>query len=326
MNPLISLIIPMFNASKTIIKTLESIDQACLKANVLVQVMVVNDGSHDDGPMLVQNYVAKSAMSLSLINKSNGGISSARNVGLDHALGDWIMFCDADDLLDPFVITHHLAYLLRLDYEVIKFSVNFRNSPRFIHQDEDINHESLSKNYIKYRHEGVLTYVWSTFIYHDIIKKHHLRFDERIKVGAEDNAFMMDLMTHSTQWRLSSFLGIEYVQTLNSMMNSFKPHRYHAIHLMFEHEVALMHHINVSDRVLSHRVWWFCKAIFKEIYHSNQSLTPALKQELLIDVIDYHGLTWDMVSYDVKKTILRKPWNFVKLYPLLKILHLRRAS
>lgn len=93
----ISVIIPMFNSADSIIETLKSICKQTY-LNYIKEILVINDGSKDDSPRLVVEYSAKSNIPVSLITKENGGVSSARNVGLEKASGEWIAFCDSDDL------------------------------------------------------------------------------------------------------------------------------------------------------------------------------------------------------------------------------------
>ena len=92
----ISVIVPMYNAEATIEQVLESI---CRQTAVqyIREIIVVNDGSTDKSKQIVQEYSVKSSVPVILIDKKNGGVSSARNVGMENALGNWIAFCDSDD-------------------------------------------------------------------------------------------------------------------------------------------------------------------------------------------------------------------------------------
>jgi glycosyltransferase involved in cell wall biosynthesis len=326
MNPFISLIIPMYNASKSIEATLLSIDKTVLKSFVSMQVIVVDDGSNDDSSSVVASFKPESSMTIEYHFKENGGISSARNMGLSHAKGEWIMFCDADDTLHESVILHHLPTLLEYRVDVVKFSVNLNQDSRYVHHNEILTHESLKKHYIKYRHEGVLTFVWSTFIQHQLIKKHKIRFDERIKVGAEDNAFLMDIMSVSKTWQLSSFVGINYTQTPGSIMNAFRAQRYHAINYMFEHELLLMDNIDVDLNIIHHRVWWFVRTIYKQIFHKKQNLKYQEKCQRFEEVMDYHGISMDMIDALFIKYAVRRPHKIIEWMCILRCLNLRRSA
>lgn len=92
----ISVIIPMYNASKSIIKALDSIKFQTCKADY--QILIINDGSKDDSEAVVNQYILDNPrMNITLISQENSGVSMARNVGLRLASGDYIALLDSDD-------------------------------------------------------------------------------------------------------------------------------------------------------------------------------------------------------------------------------------
>ncbi|WP_180064662.1 glycosyltransferase family A protein [Acinetobacter sp. YH12095] len=97
---LISVIIPMYNASDTIVKALDSVKNQSFNCDF--EVFVVNDGSTDDSKSVVEKYILDNkSFNVNLINQSNGGVSKARNTGLRSSNGDFIAFLDSDDQWFP---------------------------------------------------------------------------------------------------------------------------------------------------------------------------------------------------------------------------------
>ncbi|HIZ34079.1 MAG TPA: glycosyltransferase family 2 protein [Candidatus Bacteroides merdigallinarum] len=95
MNPLVSVIIPAYNAENTIIDCLESVRQQTYKN---LEVIVVNDGSKDDTLAVVKQYAIKyNELDLTVYSIANAGPASARNFAIDHAKGEYIAFLDSDD-------------------------------------------------------------------------------------------------------------------------------------------------------------------------------------------------------------------------------------
>ena len=92
----ISVVIPMYNASSTIVRALDSIKEQTFKCNY--EIIVVNDGSKDNSQEIVEKYIADNPqLNIVLINQLNGGVSKARNTGLKHASGNFIALLDSDD-------------------------------------------------------------------------------------------------------------------------------------------------------------------------------------------------------------------------------------
>lgn len=92
----ISVVIPMYNASNTIVRALDSVKNQTYKANY--EVIVVNDGSKDNSQQVVEAYIVQNPeLDIQLINQQNGGVSKARNTGLKNAKGEYIAFLDSDD-------------------------------------------------------------------------------------------------------------------------------------------------------------------------------------------------------------------------------------
>jgi glycosyltransferase involved in cell wall biosynthesis len=95
--PKISVIIPAYNAEKTIKRTLDSILNQSFSD---FEVLIIDDGSKDKTAEICKE-IAKADNRVKVISKENGGVSSARNLGLETALGEYIYFCDSDDEVMP---------------------------------------------------------------------------------------------------------------------------------------------------------------------------------------------------------------------------------
>ncbi len=95
-----SIIIPCFNTERWVG---EAIQSALSQTHPIAEVVVVDDGSTDGSLDVIRTYSGIKA-----ISQANGGLSSARNAGLDHTTGDFIVFLDADDRLEPHAVASHL--------------------------------------------------------------------------------------------------------------------------------------------------------------------------------------------------------------------------
>lgn len=92
-HPLVTVIIPVYNSEKTLRKCIDSILYQSFKD---FELILVDDGSSDFSPTICDDYAAKDSR-VRPFHKENGGVSSARNLGLDKAQGKWVAFIDSDD-------------------------------------------------------------------------------------------------------------------------------------------------------------------------------------------------------------------------------------
>ena len=104
--PAISVIIPAYNAEKTLKNCLQSLEQQTFKD---FEIIVVNDGSTDQTPKILTASDPK----IKVINQKNAGAAAARNRGAKEAQGELIIFCDADLILKPKML-EIMFFFLRL--------------------------------------------------------------------------------------------------------------------------------------------------------------------------------------------------------------------
>lgn len=146
LNPLVSVIIPCFNQVCFLPEALQSVLQ---QTTAHWECIIVNDGSPDNTAEEARQWVARDSR-FRYVEKLNGGLSSARNRGLDEARGDFIQFLDADDVLKPTKLERQLQAattrgkaltLLYCDYyrspeNDLNFAINnFYTPPRFLSDD-----------------------------------------------------------------------------------------------------------------------------------------------------------------------------------------------
>jgi len=93
-NPKVSVIVPVYNVEHYLAKCLDSLVNQSLQN---IEIIVVNDGSKDDSGNIIQQYSEKYSDKIKAFTKENGGLSDARNFGIDQATGDYLGFVDSDD-------------------------------------------------------------------------------------------------------------------------------------------------------------------------------------------------------------------------------------
>ena len=128
MEEIITVIIPIYNASKFLSQCLDSVLSQTYKH---LQIILINDGSTDDSLAICKLYGEKDKRIL-IVSKENEGVSVARNIGIKYAEGTYIYFMDADDLLKSdalytlvTVMRENNASLVRADYQAINCNGEF---------------------------------------------------------------------------------------------------------------------------------------------------------------------------------------------------------
>lgn len=106
MKKVVSIIIPVYNVEEFIFKTVKSVMNQDYKD---IEIILVDDGSPDNSAKIIDE-LAKRDDRIVCVHKDNGGVSSARNVGLRMALGEYVTFIDGDDWVEP----NYISYLLNL--------------------------------------------------------------------------------------------------------------------------------------------------------------------------------------------------------------------
>jgi glycosyltransferase involved in cell wall biosynthesis len=94
----VSIIVPVYNVENYLAKCLDSLIN---QTHQNIEILVVNDGSKDNSEQIIQEYAQKYPEKIKPLSKENGGLSDARNFGIDRATGDYLGFVDSDDYVTP---------------------------------------------------------------------------------------------------------------------------------------------------------------------------------------------------------------------------------
>ena len=97
MNPKISVIVPVYNVEKYLRRCIDSILAQTFSD---FELLLIDDGSKDSSGEICEEYAGKDAR-IRVFHRQNGGVSTARNLGIDKAKGEWIYFVDSDDVVLP---------------------------------------------------------------------------------------------------------------------------------------------------------------------------------------------------------------------------------
>ncbi|MTN46358.1 glycosyltransferase [Turicibacter sanguinis] len=117
----ISVVVPIYNVENYLDKCLYSLYEQTFKN---FEVICVNDGSLDKSEEIIDKYIELNNNIFKKINKINGGLSDARNVGLDYCKGQYVMFLDSDDWIEKECLEDMLSLLEETDSDVVVCGIN----------------------------------------------------------------------------------------------------------------------------------------------------------------------------------------------------------
>lgn len=186
----ISTIIPIYNVEKYLDETIKSIiNQTIGFKNI--QMILVNDGSPDNSEEICLKYKEKYPNNIIYVKKENGGVSSARNLGMKYATGEYVNFMDSDDLLSKNAYKVGYKMLKKNNLDVVCFRIKFFDAYTYKH-DMDYRFRDGNK-VVDLTKEPFypLYHMPTTLIKRDLLKG--MELDTRVKIS-EDLKFLTELM------------------------------------------------------------------------------------------------------------------------------------
>lgn len=129
MIPNVSIIIPIYKVEAFLSRCVESVLSQTYKDN---EIILVDDGSPDKCPQICDEY-AKKYPQIKVVHKQNGGLSSARNAGMKVATGEYILFIDSDDWIDPETVMELVTIAEREKVDFVRSRAKYANWPN--HED-----------------------------------------------------------------------------------------------------------------------------------------------------------------------------------------------
>lgn len=222
----VSIIIPVYNSEKTIERCLESIYHQTYSN---YEIIVINDGS-SDGTLAILNQQKASHDNFILINKKNEGVSIARNLGLERATGEAILFMDADDFIREDYLELMVSSLIKNDCKIVISGYKVLNSSTVLSDILSLkeNKGIVSKNVglkllVSSFKERLYGYVWRCLFDSSLLKS--IRFENNLKIS-EDFLFICQAINSTDKVYLLPEEAYYYVCNPESVTANYIPSLY----------------------------------------------------------------------------------------------------
>lgn len=232
-NQKISIIVPIFNSEQYL---KEAIDSMLAQTYRNIEIILIDDGSTDNSFKICTNYSNDNA-NVKTYRLPNGGVSKARNFGINKSTGDWITFVDSDDIISNDYCEKLIECIDESTDMVIGRTISFLNDDinylvndkyRGGECDEFVSKNEKNKlfesilvdnyNYIKYPHISTCS---AKLINKSIIKSYKIKYDEDITLY-EDAIFNMQIIYYSKKIKVINKKIYYYRARNNSSSNTFK--------------------------------------------------------------------------------------------------------
>lgn len=214
----VSIIIPVYNVEKYLEQCVNSILAQTYKN---LEIILVDDGSPDNCPQICDDFAAKDQR-IKVIHKKNGGLSSARNAGLDVATGEYVMFIDSDDFIDNNTVEELLAVKENCNADIVCYGMYHKHNDNIsiIKNTVSKNNIEIYDNFTALRRLLMRTIDCSSC---NKLYSKEIIGDSRFKEGRnnEDNPFLFELYQKHANIAYTNKVYYYYRHTQGSISKTF---------------------------------------------------------------------------------------------------------
>lgn len=314
MNTLVSVIIPVYNVEKYLPQCLDSLIGQTYKN---IEIIAVNDGSTDNSGDILGNY-AKNDSRIIIVSQQNQGPSVARNQGIEHSTGEYLMFVDGDDWLDIKTVETALSSIQTTKSDVVLFSYireyenksfprHLFNADRTWQQDDFCNlyrriFGLMEGEMSNPASTDTLGTVWAKLYKTSVIKENRVRFiDLKIIGSAEDVLFNVHLFAYMKQatYLDHSFYHYRKFNT-NSLTNLYRPFLYCQWQNLFMYMQAVIDDFRLGvifQTALNNRIALSIIGLGLNEYVSNASPMEKVKRLSAILLADRYRNAYKNLSF-----------------------------
>ena len=274
---MISVIVPVYNSEKTLERCVRSLQR---QTAVDLEIILVDDGSTDGSRLLVSTLAREDAR-IRVIHKENGGVSSARNAGIEAAKGEYLMFTDSDDYVEPEMAEKMLEGIGEDDIAICGFHHHYQG--RDIVRIPNVPGQSGEENFLSLYGQGFMNMPWNKLYRRELAG----RFDESLNLG-EDLLFNLDYLRRTD--------GISVVKEA-------------LCHYIQDDSGASLSSQKRADRTeLAKRIWRESRAFYREL-SGHEDDSGVINARLFQDILDQV----EALPFDQERTKQEK-WNVIEEY------------
>lgn len=228
MDTLVSVIVPVYNVEKYLDRCVESL---VTQSYPNLEIILVDDGSKDRSSAMCDSWSCRDHR-VTVIHKENAGAGMARNTGLNHASGRYVLFVDSDDYIHPAVVEKCLYEAENTKADIVMFGRNDvfadgRVIPKPVRKDKlhffgrEVQTDILPGLFTYKR--GMGTSVWGKLYNLELIQRNGIKFRSEREVLSEDACFNLSIFSLVSSVSILPEQMYYYYKNDNSLSHSYKP-------------------------------------------------------------------------------------------------------
>ena len=297
---LVSVIIPIYNKEKYLERCIKSVINQTYKN---FELILINDGSIDNCGFICDQY-AKSDERIKVIHKDNGGVSNARNVGINQAKGEYITFIDADDYVQKEFLEKLVKPIIdnNVDVSICGFETHDSYTDKLLNSNKYYkkfccNIQTFLTNYFQpLYHNDVINRVTNKLLKKSIIDKYQLQFDERYS-NHEDRIFMIQIISKSNSIANLDECLYNYMTNIkDSLVRQYQYNDIEANWILFHTIYNFLTKNKASEEIYNY--------IYNNFGYRFASCISRMYRKSKLSSRDEYNIFNDLINNDTYQTIL----------------------
>jgi glycosyltransferase involved in cell wall biosynthesis len=319
-NPLVSIIIPIYNSEAFLDKCIQS---ALNQSYKNIEVILVNDGSIDSSGEMCDNY-AFIDNRVKVIHKNNGGLVSSRKTGLIASTGEYILYIDGDDWIELDLIEYYVKQIIEHNADVVVSShivnlegredILINSLPSGVYNKEQLKSIIYPKMMYtgKFSQFGIFSYSWGKLYKKELLLKNQLKVNENITIG-EDALCLYPTLLDANMLVILEQPGYHYRQRADSLIKTLRKIDISKMQKVYNDFKDIFFDKGVLDIMLPQLQYYLLSLLIINTEGPNidniTDLYPFNKIESKKGLVIYGGGTFGQHMY--KKIINNKSYNIL---------------
>lgn len=288
----VSIVVPIYNAEQFLEPCVESILSQTYQN---IEILLVNDGSKDSSGKLCDSYAQKDSR-VKVLHRENSGVSATRNCGIEHASGEYLMFVDSDDALEPDTVEKNLALAKEKNLDLVIYSFRYHfvddrvekpNQPKqsYFGEAEDF----FENCFTTLLDLELINPPWNKLIKKSIVDDNQIRFHKDFSI-CEDMAFSTQVLAACKRIGLNREMYYHYnLKSTGTLVFKFHANYYEALSFFYDQALEYCRKFTNHEVQVRRLQQLFVNLAFVQLKRicCNETLDKKVKYEMM------HAITED---------------------------------